>query len=122
MRLRLRGLGDLRTHSPGLAKLLREAVASGLLRDQDLRPYPRITAFGQAWSREHGTRVPDPDSDPEHTLRSYVEVLCEAIPDVRNRLAHGEPGWVATGFATLGACRDFLNRLAPFEPDNEAAV
>ena len=117
LRFRLCGSQTLRDHGPGMRRLLRQAVAHELLRDQDLRPYPRITGFGRAWSREYGTRVPDPDTDRTHTVRNYVEVLCEAIPDVRNRLAHGEPGWVPTAFATLSTCRDLINRLAPFQPD-----
>ena len=67
------------------------------------------------WSQEQGVDAPEFEA-----VRSYVDVLCEEIPAVRNRLAHGHAGWAGTAFATLSTCRDLLNRLAPFEMRNEA--
>lgn len=112
LRLRLGGWKQLR-RGPGLYKLLREALDSGLIADEHIGPYPRLTGFGRSWSRDHGVRLPEPDASP--VLRRYIEVLCDAIPAVRNRLAHGHPGWVGTAFATLSTCRDLLNCLVPFE-------
>ena len=118
--LRMRLGGWKRLHrGPSLGKLLRNAVGRGLLRDEHIGPYPRLTGSGQAWSREHGVRVAEPETDPTRAARRYLDVLCEAIPAVRNRLAHGHPGWVATAFATLSTCRDLLNQLALFQMTDE---
>ena len=111
LRLRLGGWSQIRK-GPGLRKLLEQALRAGLLCDAALRPYPRLTGFGQAWSRDD-VAVPDPDDAP--IVRDYVEVLSEAIPAVRNRLAHGHAGWVGTAFATLSTCRDLLNCLLPLD-------
>lgn len=120
LRLKLGGWKNLR-RGPGLARLLRDAAARGLISDDKVGPYPRLTGFGEAWSREHGVRAPAPEADPALDVRPYVDVLCDAIPAVRNRLAHGHPGWVGTAFATLSACRDLLNSVAPFLPSDVAA-
>lgn len=112
LRLKLGGWKNLRG-GPGLAKLLRDAVGRGLISDERIGPYPRLTGFGEAWSREHGVQAAKPEADPGLDVRRYVDVLCDAIPAVRNRLAHGHAGWVGTAFATLSACRDLLNCLAP---------
>ena len=110
LRLRLGGWSQIRK-GPALRTLLRQAREAGLIHDAALRPYPRLTGFGQAWSREHGATVPDPEDAP--ILRDYAEVLCEAVPAVRNRLAHGHAGWVGTAFATVSTCRDLLCCLLP---------
>ena len=111
LRLRLCGWEHLRD-GPGLRKLLRQALNRGLIRDEHICPYPRLTGFGQAWSQEQGVDAPEFEA-----VRSYVDVLCEEIPAVRNRLAHGHAGWAGTAFATLSTCRDLLNRLAPFRDE-----
>lgn len=115
LRLKLGGWKNLR-RGPGLKRLLRDAVASGLISDERIGPYPRLTGFGEAWSREHGARASAPDADQALEVGRYVDVLCDAIPAVRNRLAHGHAGWVGTAFATVSICRDLLNCLAPFYP------
>ena len=115
LRLRLGGWTCL-GKGPGLHKLLREAVEGGIFDDDALHPYPRLTGFGQAWSRD-GVCVPEPEADP--VVRDYIDVLCDAIPAVRNRLAHGHAGWVGTAFATLSTCRDLLNCLMPLSTEAE---
>ena len=112
LRFHVYGIDGLKENRSTLRKLLRHAVEMGSLSDECIRPYPRLSGFGRAWSRETGVRVPEPGT--QVTPRSYVEVLCDAIPAVRNRFAHGDPGWAGTAFATLSACRDLLNCLGPF--------
>ena len=109
LRYRLGGVRYMLKGRPSLRGLLKRAVENGSLHDDCIRPYPRLTGFGRAWSREYGTQLPDPGA--EDTKRAYVDVLCDAIPAVRNRFAHGDPGWAQTAFATLSACRDLLNCL-----------
>lgn len=108
LRLRLLGASGLFKRSTGLGNLLHEAIDAGLVKDDPIGPYPIVSAFGQAWSTE-----PDP-ADPE--VASRITILCKAIPTVRNRLAHGHPGWAGTAFASLSACRDLLNPLATEAP------
>ena len=112
LRYHLNGLGYMLKGRSSLQELLKRAVEKGNLHDECIRDYPRLTGFGRAWSREHGAQLPEPET--EHTPRDYVDVLCDAIPAVRNRLAHGHAGWAQTAFATLSACRDLLNCLGPF--------
>ena len=113
LRYHLKGLDYVLKGRSSLRKLLTRAVQKGSLHDECIRPYPRLTGFGRAWSREHGAQLPDPGT--EDTTRSYVDVLCDAIPTVRNRFAHGHAGSAQTAFATLSACRDLLNCLGPFQ-------
>ena len=113
LRYHVNGLDHVLKGRSSLRTLLKRAVEKGSLHDQCIRPYPRLTGFGRAWSREYGTQLPEPGS--EDTTRDYVDVLCDAIPTVRNRFAHGHAGWAQTAFATLSACRDLLNCLGPFQ-------
>ena len=113
LRYHLKGLDYVLKGRSSLRKLLTRAVQKGSLHDECIRPYPRLTGFGRAWSREHGAQLPDPGT--EDTTRSSVDVLCDAIPTVRNRFAHGHAGSAQTAFATLSACRDLLNCLGPFQ-------
>ena len=108
----LEGIDYVPKGRSSLRKLLKRAVEKGSLHDECIRPYPRLTGFGRAWSREYGAQLPDPGT--EDTTRAYVDVLCDAIPTVRNRFAHGHAGSAQTAFATLSACRDLLNCLGPF--------
>jgi hypothetical protein len=119
LRLKLGGWRNLQ-RGPGLARLLREAVERGLFSDDLMGPYPRVTGFGEAWSREHGVGAAEANAHSAQEVRHCVDVICDAIPGVRNRLAHGHPGWVGTAFATLSTCRDLLNCLVPFCPGDEA--
>ena len=121
LRLHVYGIEGLKQRRSNLKKLLKRAVQLGSLRDECIGPYPRLAGFGRAWSRETGVRVPDPGT--QVAPRPYVEVLCDAIPAVRNRFAHGHPGWAGTAFATLSTCRDLLNCLGPFgsKPPSESS-
>lgn len=112
LRCHLNGLDYVLRGRSSLRTLLKRAVEAGNLHDQCIHPYPRLTGFGRAWSRKYGTQLPEPGC--EDTTRAYVDVLCDALPTVRNRLAHGHTGWAQTAFATLSACRDLLNCLGPF--------
>ena len=111
LRYHLKGLDYVLKGRSSLRKLLTRAVQKGSLHDECIRPYPRLTGFGRAWSREHGAQLPDPGT--EDTTRSYIDVLCDAIPTVRNRFAHGHAGWAMSAFATMSTCQDLLNCLGP---------
>ncbi len=64
--------------------------------------------------------MPEQAAVPDPTVPEYIDVLCDAIPAVRNRLAHGQAGWMGTACATLSTCRDLLNCLGPFHMGEEA--
>ena len=79
------GLGG-NSDGPGLAKLLRRAARAGVLSDdafaslRSQRPWPVVT----------GNSIIDANADPEVvTSRGHVAILAEALPMLRNTLAHG---------------------------------
>jgi len=80
-----------------LKNLIREAVEQGLITDK---------GFTIAQYRE---------GNPE---RSYVETLIEAMPNLRNRLAHGSVMLHNQSLSSLLICAEFINQL--FErPNND---
>ena len=67
LRYHLNGLDYVLKGRSSLRTLLKRAVEKGSLHDQCRRPYPRLTGFGRAWSREYGTQLPEPGSEDDVT-------------------------------------------------------
>jgi hypothetical protein len=71
--------------------LIKKAVAEGLVID---------TGFTVAANR-------DPSID------SYVDVLIDVLPNLRNKLAHGSDMLHRNGVQSLRTCAEFINQLFP---------
>ena len=72
LRYHLKGLDYVLKGRSSLRKLLTRAVQKGSLHDECIRPYPRLTGFGRAWSREHGAQLPDPEpKTPQDPLSTF---------------------------------------------------
>ena len=82
LRYHLDGLDYVLKGRSSLRKLLRRAVEKGSLHDQCIRPYPRLTGFGRAWSREHGAQLPEPGIEDTDLPPKVVppRVLVQAPP------------------------------------------
>ena len=79
------GIGG-NSDGPGLARLLKRAASEGVLSDEafaSLRSHP-------AWPVITGNSFIDANADPELVRsRGHVAILAEALPMLRNTLAHG---------------------------------
>ena len=102
--LRIKLYGFDRERRPGMAALLRDAGKRGLVTGAPKRAVPVVTAHGRAWEPER----PAPD---EQLYAGYIQALRGAIPTLRNRLAHGDPGFVATAYETVAVCGDLIEEL-----------
>jgi len=86
-------LGYTRNEHKGLKRLLSEAVDRGYLNDSGFH-VPKIKATVISEQRQGDTvlREITYSTIPEEELKQsskYIECLCEAIPHLRNTLAHG---------------------------------
>jgi hypothetical protein len=107
--------------SPGLAKLIPEAIRKKILFDEGIEQYRQIqdeqAEHQRQWER---LRVQIPDChlpQPESVARDpqsqrYCKMLGESFPLLRNIFAHGstqlDPASVGLTFAI---CRDIINQL-----------
>jgi hypothetical protein len=106
LRLRLDYTGD---HSPGLARMLKEAFKKGLFRDEGFRHVERM---------KKTKPVPYPEDSvhlggvvlPPSPVSGYAKMLCWSLPMHRNDLAHGSVTlnpW--SSYLTLETCCDLIN-------------
>ena len=100
-----------------LAKLLKQAVDSGLIRDQGFSvPVRKAAAI-----RESNEGLPPEFQYPEPPLiREYSDVLTQTIPFLRNELAHGTTMLHNYGAFTVRICAELINQLFP-NPDLASA-
>lgn len=110
LRVRLHGWFPKRRDP--LASMLEQAVELGLLSGKPSRAVPVVTAHGRAWE-------PMRPSEPGQ-YDAYIEELRKAIPNFRNRLAHGDTGFVATAYETLAVCGDLIEEI--WNPTNPLAA
>jgi hypothetical protein len=97
---------------PGFKMLLARAVEEGWIRDDRFRHYGEIAARrAEAIRQESDLLGTEEPASPE--LRPYVETLIEALPFLRNELAHGSAHLSTSGKRTLALCCDLINQLFP---------
>lgn len=91
-----------------LHRLLEEAVARGWLRDSGFQIDPQSRPPGQA---EVG--LADTEQPAASNPQAYCRILIDALPRLRNDLAHGSPYLNFPGGAvfTLKLCADIINQL-----------
>jgi hypothetical protein len=99
---------------PGLNALLTRAVAEGVIRDAGFRHYRKAAEY-RAESARVAAELEGRDFEPEEPsdAQRYAKALCEAIPYLRNELAHGSPRLAPSGLRTLALCCDLINQLFP---------
>jgi hypothetical protein len=111
MALRMRfGLGQ--NAGPGLRRLLKRAVAEGLLKDEGFRQQRRT----REWQQEYREAMQQfgsgraPFALPAD-VQAYARQIADAMPVLRNNLAHGGSTLHAGGILTLEICCDLINQL-----------
>jgi len=110
----------LRLESPRvpLRRLLSEAVRRGLVAADGFPSLAglataRITKAGpEVWDALGALMAAYADGEEEYAS-ALVEVLVNAIPDLRNELAHGSTEMNDGGFQTVAVCCDLINQLFP---------
>ncbi|HKQ56399.1 MAG TPA: hypothetical protein VJY35_00910 [Candidatus Eisenbacteria bacterium] len=111
--LRKRARLGTREFGPGLRGLLERAVSEGWIRDDGFRHVRRIAEQRARDNQESALIGGEPDSPESQTLQSYVQILGDVLPALRNKLAHGSAMMSPTGKRTLAICCDLINQLFP---------
>lgn len=95
-----------------LKKLLQRAVADGLIRDDGFQVHQRAVRNDEAYralmADIPGYALPEPE---QKDIQEYCKTLVEALPYLRNKLAHGSPMIHPGGYATLEISADLINQL-----------
>ncbi len=104
-----------REKRPGLKAMLKEVVAAGRLKPENLQDYTRVLAkqlsYHEALTSAVGGAVGKLTTlDQQH----YLEQLVETLPALRNAYAHGSPLLMGSEAITLRLCADIINQL--FDP------
>lgn len=98
---------------PGLARLLRRAASEGILSDDaftSLRAHP-------LWPVVTGNSFIDANADPELVAsRGHLAVLAEALPMLRNTLAHGSSNLWPDALSTFQLVAAAINWM--FQPQD----
>ena len=91
-------------------QLVKRAVSEGLVTDQGFSHVAPL--------REH---VPHPTSPSESTesQRAYVDGLVEALPGLRNSLAHGTRMLHNYGVGSVRIASEFINQLFPHDQNQQ---
>ncbi len=103
--------------APGLAVLLKRALAEGRLGNQGLRHVERLETIApepirHVWVDEGGVHVGDLIVPEAPDVRGYAEMLARELPRHRNTLAHGsELLHPASANLMLELCCDMINLL-----------
>ena len=115
-------LGHVDGRSPGLARLIAEAIRKKILFDEGIEQYRQIQEQQAEHTRQWENlrtqipecNLPQPQSvahDPQS--QRYCEMLGKSFPILRNSCAHGsthlDPASVGL---TFGICRDLINQLS----------
>lgn len=95
-----------------LKKLLQRAVADGLIRDEGFKVHQRAVRNGEAYralmAGIPGYALPEPE---QKDIQEYCKTLVDALPYLRNKLAHGSSMVHPGGYVTLEICADLINQL-----------
>lgn len=103
----------------GLKKLLTHAITEDWIRDTGFRFWRERVAEWESGAEyrtmleEDGFRFEPFPTDPHH----YAKILADALPALRNHMAHGEGGMLRHALRTLVLCIDILDQVfAPTSP------
>lgn len=110
--------------SPGLLKLLREAIDNGVLFDTGFSSRPAFAAQAARFAiiAQHvsegrdGTAIPEQSEQGIALAASQVSLtrhLMELWPQIRNTLAHGSPRLTPNSRQTLRLVAEAINQLFP---------
>jgi hypothetical protein len=99
---------------PGLRELLSRAHRENLIRGDSIREFARRAAMRQTYA---ANPLLAPHVSPPEEPDRYLEVLCQALPGLRNALAHGSGGFGPHAFVTVEVCSDIITQLFAQEPD-----
>lgn len=86
-------------------QLLTQAVEEGLIKDEGFSHLREQQEFDEQLSQEMGTL--------QENVKSYVEILVETMPYLRNELAHGTRMLHPNGASSVQICAEFINQLFP---------
>ncbi len=95
----------------GLKRLIKYAIDNGWIKDENFKNYHRIKENRTNYNSlfvEMGVNIQKRKKGQE---KSYVEILLESIPNLRNFYAHGSSVLYPGGYLTLEICGDFINQL-----------
>jgi len=95
-----------------LARLLKVAIERGWIVDEG---FGLVRRGRQAAEREREMLKQSGISatPEERDVQRYCKVLMDALPELRNELAHGSHMIHPGGFRTLALCADLINQLFP---------
>ena len=98
----------------GLRLLLKNALKKDWIRDEGIRHYNRIDKR----RNEYKTLVQDVyDFEQERANKQntneYVKILVDALPSLRNTMAHGSSYLTNRVYLTFEICCDLINQLYP---------
>jgi hypothetical protein len=108
---------DGKRDTPGLALMLRDALAEGWIRDVGFRHVERLKSSApepmrQVWVDHEGVHLGDVVVPEVPDVSGYAEMLAREPPRHRNTLAHGSellhPG---SAYLILELCCDIINQL-----------
>lgn len=87
--------------------LLKRAVDQGWITDEG---FPHVKRRREAIKESNEGLRPSPESKE---VRAYCDTLAEALPYLRNQLAHGTSMLHEQGAAQVRICADLINQLFP---------
>ncbi len=86
-------------------KLLSLAVEQGLVKDEGFSYFREKQKINEQMFRETGME--------QEVVGSYVKILRETMPNLRNELAHGSHMLHPDGASSVKICAEFVNQLFP---------
>lgn len=97
--------------SPGLKRLLQQAIKSGWICDDGFAIHRRHEearrALADRWNLINPAFQYAPPEDPQQ----YCKILAESFPSLRNSLAHGSHSFYPTVLGTFQITADLINQL-----------